>query len=168
MFWSVGSWRFIRKGGCHWTWRRFCNRGFVCWIWEVNFWYDICHPSKPLSTTTIAGFHRYDSSHFIHIIIYYIVQGFGNVGSWAAMSIFERGGKVIAVSDITGAIKNPNGLDIPALLKHKEDNHSLKDFPRGDSMDPNHLLFHECDVLLPCALGGVLNKYVCSCMRRLN
>lgn len=87
------------------------------------------------------------------------MQGFGNVGSWAAKSIFERGGKVIAVSDITGAIKNPNGLDIPALLKHMEANHSLKDFPGADSMDPNHLLFHECDVLLPCALGGVINKY---------
>lgn len=94
------------------------------------------------------------------MIICFTVQGFGNVGSWAARSIFERGGKVVAVSDISGAIKNPNGIDIKALLKHKEGNGTLKDFPGGDAMDPNELLVHECDVLIPCALGGVLNKYV--------
>lgn len=67
---------------------------------------------------------------------------------------------MVAVSDISGAIKNPNGIDIAALLKHKEGNGSLKDFPGGDAMDPKDLLFHECDALVPCALGGVLNKYV--------
>lgn len=97
------------------------------------------------------------------MIFVYTIQGFGNVGTWAARSIFERGGKVVAVSDITGAIKNPNGIDIPALLKHKEDNGNLKDFPGGDAMDPDELLVHECDVLIPCALGGVLNKYACQC-----
>lgn len=87
-------------------------------------------------------------------------QGFGNVGSWAARFIYEKGGKIVAVSDITGALENPNGIDIPALVKHKETNENLKDFPGGDVMDPNDLLVHECDVLIPCALGGVLNKYV--------
>ncbi|XP_076957834.1 glutamate dehydrogenase A-like, partial [Bidens hawaiensis] len=58
----------------------------------------------------------------------------GNVGSWVARLIHEKGGKIVAVSDVTGAIKNPNGIDIPALL------------------------VHECDVLVPCALGGVLNR----------
>ena len=80
------------------------------------------------------------------------------MGSWAARLIHERGGKVIAVSDITGAVKNPNGIDIPELLKHKEATGSLKSFSGGDSMDPNELLVHECDVLVPCALGGVLNR----------
>ena len=80
------------------------------------------------------------------------------MGAWAARFIHERGGKIVAVSDITGAIKNPDGFDIPALLRHKEANESLKEFPGGDVMDPNDLLVHECDVLIPCALGGVLNK----------
>lgn len=80
------------------------------------------------------------------------------MGSYAAKFIHERGGKVVAVSDITGAIKNPNGIDIPALLRHKESSKSLKEFQDGDAMDPNDLLVHECDVLIPCALGGVLNK----------
>ncbi|GMH09642.1 hypothetical protein Nepgr_011483 [Nepenthes gracilis] len=88
----------------------------------------------------------------------FVVQGFGNVGSWVARLIHERGGKVIAVNDITGAIKNPNGINIPFLLKFKEETGNLKGFPGGDSMDPNELLTHECDVLIPCALGGVLNR----------
>uniref|UniRef100_A0A7N0USN2 Glutamate dehydrogenase n=1 Tax=Kalanchoe fedtschenkoi TaxID=63787 RepID=A0A7N0USN2_KALFE len=88
----------------------------------------------------------------------FIIQGFGNVGSWTAKFLHERGAKVIAVSDITGAIKNPNGLDISALLKHKEISSKLTDFQGGDAMDPNELLVHDCDVLIPCALGGVLNK----------
>ncbi|CAN6580604.1 unnamed protein product [Malus baccata var. baccata] len=88
----------------------------------------------------------------------FVIQGFGNVGSWAAKLIHDRGGHVIAVSDITGAIKNPAGINIPDLLKHKDSNGSLKEFQGGDAMDPNDLLVHECDVLIPCALGGVINK----------
>ncbi|KAI7989042.1 Glutamate dehydrogenase 2 [Camellia lanceoleosa] len=84
--------------------------------------------------------------------------GFGNVGSWTAKLIHERCGKIVAVSDITGAVENPNGIDIPALLKHKVSTNSLKGFNGGDVMDPNNLLIHECNVLIPCALGGVLNK----------
>ncbi|XP_058772882.1 glutamate dehydrogenase 2 [Vicia villosa] len=88
----------------------------------------------------------------------FAIQGFGNVGTFAAKSIFERGGKVVAVSDISGAISNPNGIDIAALLKHKASNGNLTDFPGADAMNPKDLLTHECDVLIPCALGGVLNK----------
>ncbi|KAG2310059.1 hypothetical protein Bca52824_021616 [Brassica carinata] len=88
----------------------------------------------------------------------FVVQGFGNVGTWAAKLIHEKGGKVVAVSDITGAVRNPEGLDIDALLSHKEATGSLVDFSGGDAMDSNELLIHECDVLIPCALGGVLNK----------
>eukprot|EP00261_Vitis_vinifera_P040508 XP_019081751.1 PREDICTED: glutamate dehydrogenase isoform X2 [Vitis vinifera] len=88
----------------------------------------------------------------------FVIQGFGNVGSWVARLIHERGGKIIAVSDITGAVKNQNGLDIVDLLRHKEETGCLTNFSGGDHMDPNELLTHECDVLIPCALGGVLNK----------
>lgn len=81
------------------------------------------------------------------------------MGSWAARLLHERGGKVIAVSDITGAVTNPNGLVIPELVKHKEDTGSLLNFSGGDNMDPNDLLIQECDVLIPSALGGVLNRF---------
>lgn len=89
-----------------------------------------------------------------------MLKGFGNVGSWAARLIHERGGKVIAVSDITGAIKNNNGIDIPALLQHKDTTGSLVNFNGGDAMNADDLLVHECDVLIPCALGGVLNRFL--------
>lgn len=81
------------------------------------------------------------------------------MGSWAALLIHERGGRIVALSDITGAMKDPGGIDIPALLKHKADGGLLKDFQGATPMDPNELLIHECDVLLPCALGGVLSRW---------
>ncbi|CAN4095092.1 unnamed protein product [Withania somnifera] len=88
----------------------------------------------------------------------FAIQGFGNVGSWAARLIHEIGGKVVAVNDITGAMKNQNGLDIPALLNHKEATGKLINFSVGDVMSTDELLTHDCDVLIPCALGGVLNR----------
>ncbi|KAK4758069.1 hypothetical protein SAY87_019370 [Trapa incisa] len=88
----------------------------------------------------------------------FAIQGFGNVGSWAARLIHERGGKVIAVSDISGAVRNLDGIDILELLQHKESTGSLQKFAGAESMDPSELLVHECDVLIPCALGGVLNR----------
>ncbi|MQL87382.1 hypothetical protein Taro_019906 [Colocasia esculenta] len=88
----------------------------------------------------------------------FVIQGFGNVGSWAAQLIHERGGRILAVSDVTGAIRNPSGLDISALLKHRAQGGLLKDFHGASPMDSNELLVHECDVLIPCALGGVLNR----------
>ncbi|XP_020672980.1 glutamate dehydrogenase 2-like, partial [Dendrobium catenatum] len=88
----------------------------------------------------------------------FVLQGFGNVGSWAAKLIHECGGKVIAICDVSGAIENPNGINIEELQKHIASGGNLKDFNGGNVMDPNELLIHECDVLIPCALGGVLNR----------
>ncbi|CAN6464911.1 unnamed protein product [Victoria cruziana] len=88
----------------------------------------------------------------------FVIQGFGNVGSWAAQLINEKGGKVVAVSDISGAIKNNSGLDIPRLLKHAKEHRGVKGFDGGDSVDPRTLLLEDCDVLIPAALGGVINR----------
>ncbi|KAF3662036.1 Glutamate dehydrogenase A [Capsicum annuum] len=88
----------------------------------------------------------------------FAIQGFGNVGAWAGKLIHERDGKVVAVSDITGAVKNPNGIDMPALLSHKEKTGKLIDFTDADMMNSDEFLTHECDVLIPCALEGVLNR----------
>lgn len=86
------------------------------------------------------------------------LQGFGNVGSWAAQLICEQGGIVVAVSDVTGAIKNSNGLDIPSLLKHSREHRGVKGFHGGDPIDPKSILVEDCDVLIPAALGGVINR----------
>lgn len=84
------------------------------------------------------------------------------MGYWASKLIHEKGGKVVAISDITGAVTNPNGIDIQELHMHKKSTGSLVNFQGADSMDPNELLIHDCDVLIPCALGGVLNRFVLS------
>lgn len=81
------------------------------------------------------------------------------MGSWVARLVHELNGKIVAVSDVTGAVRNTDGIDIPAFLEHYKTTGSLTDFDGGDNMNPEELLFQECDVLIPCALGGVLTRY---------
>lgn len=87
------------------------------------------------------------------------MQGFGNVGSWTARLLHEQGGIVTAISDVTGAIKNDKGLDIPAIQKHVATVGGVKGFSGGDAIESSELLAVNCDVLIPAALGGVLTKY---------
>lgn len=82
------------------------------------------------------------------------------MGSWAAKLIAEKGGKVVAVSDVTGAIKNKNGLDIKSLLDHAKETRGVKGFSGGEATDPSSILVEDCDVLIPAALGGVINRSV--------
>ena len=88
----------------------------------------------------------------------YAIQGFGNVGSWAAKLIHEAGGKVVAVSDVTGATRNPAGLDVPALAEYQARIRSVSGFPGGTPFPADELLFQAVDVLVPAALGGVLTE----------
>lgn len=84
------------------------------------------------------------------------IQGFGNVGSFAAKELTERGAKVVAVSDAFGAIHNPDGLDIPSLIKHMAEKREVKGFEPAEPMNPEDLLLADVDVLIPAAIGGVL------------
>ena len=95
----------------------------------------------------------------------YAVQGFGNVGSWAARLIHEAGGKVVAVSDVSGAVRNPKGLDVPALLKFAAEKKTVVGFPGGESVAGEKLLAEPCDVLVPAALGDVLTKATAGAVR---
>lgn len=88
----------------------------------------------------------------------YAVQGFGNVGSWAARLIHEAGGKVVAISDVTGAVRNPAGLDVPALFAHVGKTKSVNGFAGGTMFPAEQLLGEPCDVLVPAALGDVLTE----------
>lgn len=65
----------------------------------------------------------------------------------------------MAVSDITGAIKNSKGIDVPSLLKYTKENRGVKGFGGGDPIDPNSILVEDCDILIPAALGGVINRF---------
>jgi len=83
-----------------------------------------------------------------------VIQGFGNVGSWAAKHAYDLGYKVIAVSDVTGGYYNENGLDIDDVLEHTSRNpHGLLEgYREADQITNAELLALECDVLAPCAL----------------
>ncbi len=84
------------------------------------------------------------------------LQGFGNVGSYAARYLHERGAKFLCVSDAQGAVWNSEGLDIPRLLTYIGDHTTVKGFPDSEPMTNEELLVSKVDVLIPAALGGVL------------
>ena len=85
------------------------------------------------------------------------IQGFGNVGSWAARIANERGYRVVAVSDVNGAIHHGAGLDIPKVLEHVHESGTVVDFPGVDRISNEQLLELDVDVLIPAALGGVIS-----------
>ncbi len=84
-----------------------------------------------------------------------VIQGFGNVGRYAALDSYERGAKVIAVNDLGGGIYNPKGINIPELFKHIARNRSVSGFEGADNLSED-ILEIECDVLIPAAVGGVI------------
>ena len=88
----------------------------------------------------------------------FAVQGFGNVGSWAARLFHEKGGKIVAVTDVRGGTRNPKGLDIADLLAFTKRTGSVDGYPQGDSCSNDQLLETKCDVLVPAALDGVVHK----------
>lgn len=87
------------------------------------------------------------------------VQGFGNVGSHAALYAFERGAKIIAVSDVTGGIMNGDGLNIPEVIEYMSAQKSLVGFPRSQPISNSELLLLKCDALFPCALEGQIDTH---------
>jgi len=107
------------------------------------------------------------ASHMGHVRdMKYVIQGFGNVGAWAADILHEMGGKVVAVSDVSGALHNDNGLDIKKLRSHVSSGKRLVDFSEGTPFPSAELLAHPCDVLIPAAMGGVItaaNAHTLSC-----
>jgi glutamate dehydrogenase (NAD(P)+) len=86
------------------------------------------------------------------------IQGFGNVGSFTAAYLHQAGGKVIAISDVSGGIVNRNGIDVPAALEFAAANKSLTGFPGGEAISNENLLTLDADVLIPAALGNVLTE----------
>jgi len=81
-----------------------------------------------------------------------VVQGFGNVGSISAKMFASQGSRVIAVSDINGAIRNDAGLDVPALLAYVAKTKSVVGFPGATPIDQADVLTTECEFLVPAAL----------------
>jgi len=87
-----------------------------------------------------------------------VIQGFGNVGSYAAKSFSDSGHKVIALSDSRGAIYKKEGFDIEEVSKYKKENKSLSGFLGSKDISNEDLLALECDVLAPAALENAITK----------
>ena len=86
------------------------------------------------------------------------VQGFGNVGSWTARTMHERGARVVAVSDKFGGIHNPNGLDLRLLTRHVEETGSVTGFAHASPITNAELLEMDVDVLVPAAMEGQITR----------
>ncbi|MEA2309024.1 MAG: glutamate dehydrogenase [Thermoleophilaceae bacterium] len=87
-----------------------------------------------------------------------VVQGFGNVGSWAARILQDMGCTLVAVSDAEGAIRKDDGIDAEALADHTRENGAVTGFEGADSISPDELLEVECELFIPAALGGMIHK----------
>jgi glutamate dehydrogenase (NAD(P)+) len=86
------------------------------------------------------------------------VQGFGNVGSHAALYAFDRGAKIVAVSDVSGGIFNGDGLNIPELMEYVKQNKTIAGFAKTQSISNEELLYLDVDCLMPCALEGQITE----------
>ncbi|MGI8974687.1 MAG: Glu/Leu/Phe/Val family dehydrogenase [Gaiella sp.] len=80
-----------------------------------------------------------------------VVQGFGNVGGIAAQELVDRGAAVIAVSDVSGGIIDPDGLEIPTMSAYAKEHGSLEGWPTGTRITNEELLELECDILVLAA-----------------
>ncbi|MCD6324372.1 MAG: Glu/Leu/Phe/Val dehydrogenase [Desulfurococcales archaeon] len=85
------------------------------------------------------------------------IQGFGNVGQWAAYWASKWGAKVIAISDITGAVYDPNGIDVELAMKVTNETKKVINYPKGEKFDDPALpLFTDADILIPAAIENVI------------
>jgi glutamate dehydrogenase (NAD(P)+) len=95
----------------------------------------------------------------------FAVHGFGNVGSHAARLFHEDGAIVVSVCDVHGGVANPKGLDVPALFDHVRKTGSVRGFGGGTACTPHDTLTADCDVLVPAAIGGVIDAKVAAQVR---
>jgi glutamate dehydrogenase (NAD(P)+) len=87
-----------------------------------------------------------------------VIQGFGNVGGMAAKLMARAGFKIVSIIEYDGAVYNPKGLDILALMKYRKETGSILDFPEAENIDREEAMFLETDVLLPAAREDVITS----------
>ena len=90
------------------------------------------------------------------------VQGFGNVGSVAAKLLYEKGCRIVAVSDVSGGVRKCGGLDIPAVLAHVKAGKFIRDYNEegAEHISNTELLATKCDILIPAALENQITEEV--------
>ena len=90
-----------------------------------------------------------------------VIQGFGNVGLWIAKFLNNKGAKIVALSDYWGTIYNKEGIDIDQAEKHAyatSEQASIKNYGKGTVLSRDAILGLDCDILVPCAVGNVINE----------
>jgi glutamate dehydrogenase (NAD(P)+) len=87
-----------------------------------------------------------------------VVQGFGNVGSVTADLLSREGAVVVAVSDKSGGLHNPKGLDVADLLKWVRERRQLAGYPKADAIPHDQVLTLDCDVVVPAATENVITR----------
>mgnify|MGYP001224483642 FL=1 len=87
-----------------------------------------------------------------------VVQGFGNVGSYAAKFLHEYGCKIIGVSDISGGLYAPEGFDVEELFDYNYKHRTIDGYQYGKKITNEELLALKCDFLIPAALGSAINE----------
>jgi len=88
----------------------------------------------------------------------FVVQGFGNVGSWAARIMQQLGAKMVGVGDADGAIHSDEGIDADKLAQIVADGGDVSDYDGGERLPSEDLIEIDCDVFIPAALGGMIHK----------
>jgi glutamate dehydrogenase (NAD(P)+) len=88
----------------------------------------------------------------------FVVQGYGNVGSWAARLMQQLGARMLGASDAAGAIRSDARIDAEALAAHVAAGGHVPDFPDADAIPPAELIEIPCDAFIPAALGGMINE----------
>jgi len=87
-----------------------------------------------------------------------VVQGFGNVGSNGAQLMYAQGYKIIGIAEVDGGLYNKNGIDVDALVAHRQHNGTIHGFAGAEAHDPADLLITDCDVLIPAATENVITS----------
>jgi glutamate dehydrogenase (NAD(P)+) len=98
-----------------------------------------------------------------------LVQGFGNVGSNAAKVFYDHGCKVVGISDVSGGLFNPKGLDVNDVIAYSLTNKTIAGYPKAEHVDIERFLELPCDILIPAAMenqithenaGKIKAKYI--------
>ena len=94
-----------------------------------------------------------------------IIQGFGNVGSNAANLLYRKGYTIIGIAEYDGGLYNADGIDIPALLEHRQKAGTINGFAKAEPADKHELLTRECEILIPAATENVITSQNAASLR---
>jgi glutamate dehydrogenase (NAD(P)+) len=94
-----------------------------------------------------------------------IIQGFGNVGSNAANILYRKGYTIIGIAEHDGGLHNEDGIDIPALIRHRAEAGTINGFAKAEPYDKAELLTRECEILIPAATENVITSQNAASLR---